>query len=75
MTRLTRRGADFNASGNISSSLNVDNAYNSTVAAYSINGTDQVPLDADHHLQSDGESGAASVHKRQLFQYFDDARA
>jgi hypothetical protein len=36
--------ADFNATGNISSSLHVDNAYNSTVTAYSINGTDQVPL-------------------------------
>jgi hypothetical protein len=34
----------FNATGNISSSLHVNNAYHSTVSAYSINGTDQVPL-------------------------------
>jgi hypothetical protein len=34
----------FNATGNISSSLHVNNAYKSTVSAYSINGTDQVPL-------------------------------
>ena len=37
-------GADFNASGNISSSLKVDNAYGSSVSSYAINGTDQVPL-------------------------------
>jgi hypothetical protein len=34
----------FNATGNINSSLHVQNAYHSTVSAYSINGTDQVPL-------------------------------
>jgi hypothetical protein len=37
-------GADLNATGNISSSLTVDNAYHSTVTPYSINGTDQIPL-------------------------------
>jgi hypothetical protein len=37
-------GGDFNATGNISSSLHVDNSYGSTVSSYSINGTDQVPL-------------------------------
>jgi hypothetical protein len=35
---------NFNATGNISGSLHVDNAYGSTVTAQSINGTDQVPL-------------------------------
>ena len=34
----------FNGAGNISSSLHVNNAYHSTVSVYSINGTDQVPL-------------------------------
>jgi hypothetical protein len=34
----------FNATGNISSTLHVNNAYHSTVSVYSINGTDQVPL-------------------------------
>jgi hypothetical protein len=37
-------GVDFNSTGNISSSLKVNNAYGSSVSAYSINGTDQVPL-------------------------------
>jgi len=36
--------ADFNATGNINSARTVNNAYKSSVSAYSINGTDQVPL-------------------------------
>ena len=34
----------FNASGNISSSLKVQNSFNSTITNLSINGTDQIPL-------------------------------
>ncbi len=35
---------NFNAAGNISSAITVQNAYNSTVSPYSINGTDQIAL-------------------------------
>ncbi len=37
-------GGEFNATGNISGGITVDNAYHSTVTAQSINGTDQIPL-------------------------------
>lgn len=36
---------NFNASGNISNSLTVQNVWNSSITAFAINGTDQMPLE------------------------------